>query len=54
MMTEIGARYPFIIMNTDRSNKKAHIGGDLSIYIKKKEIFLFGSLGLQRIYFTGR
>ena len=35
-------------MNTGRSNKKAHIGGGFLIYIKKKkEIFLFGSFGLE-------
>ena len=36
MITETGARYPFIIMNTDDGNKKAHIGGGFLIYKKKK------------------
>ena len=47
MITETGARYPFIIMNTDDGNKKAHIGGGFLIYKKKKEIFLFRSFGLE-------
>ena len=40
MMTETGARYPFIIMNTDRSKKKAHIGGVFLIHILKNKFFI--------------
>ena len=43
MMRETGARYPFIIMNTDRSDKK---GMHWWIFLdphRKKEIFLFDS-----------
>ena len=47
MITETGARYPFIIMNTDDGNKKAHIGGGFLIYKKKKKSFYFAVLGLK-------
>ena len=40
MMTETGARYPFIIMNTDRRDIKAHIGGVFLIYIQKINLFI--------------
>ena len=44
-MTESGARYPFIIMITDRSNKNGtHWWGFLGLH-SKKEIFLFDSFG---------
>ena len=36
---ESGVQYPFIIMNTDRSDKKVHIGGISLIYILKKKSF---------------
>ena len=39
MMAETGASYPFIILNTDHSDKKAHIGGVFWIYIQKKKSF---------------
>ena len=43
MMNEKGAGYPFIIMNTGRSNKKGiHQWSFLDLHLKK-EIFLFDS-----------
>ena len=47
MMTENEARYPFIIMNTDRSDKKGHIGGVFLIYIQKNNFFYLTGLGLK-------
>ena len=45
MINEKGARYPFIIMNTDCSNKKGmHWWSFLDLH-PKKEIFLFDSVG---------
>ena len=45
MMNEKGTQYPFIIMNTDRSNKKGmHWWRFLDLH-PKKEIFLFDSFG---------
>ena len=45
MMTESGVRYPFITMNTDRSNKNGtHWWSFLDLH-PKKEIFLFNSFG---------
>ena len=49
-MTEPGARYPFIIMNTDRSDKKGtHCWSFLDLH-SKKEIFLFDSFGFEAFY----
>ena len=46
-MTESGARYPFIIMSTDRSDKKGtHWWSFLDLHTKK-EIFLFDSFGFK-------
>ena len=60
MMTETGAQYPFIIMNTDCSDKTGtHCWSFLDLHQKKKKkkILLFQSFGFecfnQRIYFTG-
>ena len=40
-MTETGARYPFIIMNTDGSNKKGtHWGSFLDLHPKKRNFFI--------------
>ena len=47
MMTKTGARYPFIIMNADHSDKKAHIGGVFWIYIQKKKSFYLAVLVLR-------
>ena len=45
MMNEKSTRYPFIIMNTDRSDKKStHWWSFLDLHLKK-EIFLFNSFG---------
>ena len=45
MMNGKGARYSFIIMNTDCSNKKdTHWWNFLDLHLKK-EIFLFDSFG---------
>ena len=47
MMTEKGGRYPFIIMNIDRSDKKGtHWWSFLDLH-PKKEIFLFDSFGFE-------
>ena len=47
MMTETGARYLFIIMNTDRSDKKCtHWWSFLDLH-PKKEILLFDSFGFE-------
>ena len=47
MMTETRAQYPFIIMNTDHSNKKdTHWWSFFNLH-PKNEIFLFGSFGLE-------
>ena len=47
MMSETGEHYPFIIMNTDRTNKKGtHWWSFLDLH-PKKEIFLFHSFGFQ-------
>ena len=43
MMTESGARYPFIIMNTVRSNKKGTRWWIFLDLHPKKEIFLFNN-----------
>ena len=57
MITETGARYPFIIMNTDCSDKKGtHWWSFLDLH-RKKEIFLFDSFGFEgfkEFNFTGR
>ena len=45
MMNEKSTQYPFIIMNTDRSNKKGmHWWSFLDLHLKK-EVFLFDSFG---------
>ena len=45
MMNERSTRYPFIVMNTDRSNKKGmHWWSFLDLH-PKEEIFLFDSFG---------
>ena len=47
MMTETGAHYLFIIMNTDRNDKKGtHWWCFLDLH-PKKETFLFGSFGFE-------
>ena len=47
MMTETGAHYPFIIMNTDHTNKKGtHWWSFLDLH-PKQEIFLFHSFGFE-------
>ena len=47
MMTETGAQYPFIIMNTDRSDKTGtHRWSFLDLHPKKK-ILLFQSFGFE-------
>ena len=46
MMIEKG-RYPFIIMNTDRRDKKVHIGGVFSNYIQGKKFFYSTALDLK-------
>ena len=47
IITESGARYPFVIMNTDRSDKKGtHWWSFLDLHTKK-EIFLFDSFGFK-------
>ena len=47
MMSETGEHYPFLIMNTDRTNKKGtHWWSFLDLH-PKKEIFLFHSFGFQ-------
>ena len=47
MMTESGARYPFIIINTDRRDKNGtHWWSFLNLH-PKKEIFLFDSFGFE-------
>ena len=46
-MTETGARYPFIIMNTNCSDKKGtHWWSFLDLH-PKKEIFLYDSFGFE-------
>ena len=47
MMTETGARYPFIIMNTNRSNKKGRQWWSSLIYIRKKKFFYLIVLALK-------
>ena len=47
MMTEKGGRYPFIIMNTDRSDKKGTHWWSFLDLNPKKEIFLFDSFGFE-------
>ena len=47
MMTEAGTRYPFIIMNIDRSNKKGTHWWSFLDSHPKKEIFLFDSFGFE-------
>ena len=45
MISEFGAKYPFFITNTDRSDKKGtHWWSFLNLY-PKKEIFMFASFG---------
>ena len=47
MLIDSGAQYPFVIMNTDRSNKKGtHWWSFLDIHPKKK-IFLFDSFSFE-------
>ena len=47
MMTEASARYPFIIINTDRSDKKGtHWWSFLDLH-PKKGIFLFDRFGFE-------
>ena len=47
MVTEMGARYPFIIMNTDCSDKKdTHWWSFLYLHAKKRS-FLFDSFGFE-------
>ena len=47
MLRESGAQYPFIIMSTDRSDKKnMHWWSFLDLH-PKKEIFLFDSFGFE-------
>ena len=47
MMTESGGLYPFIVMNTDQSDKKiTHWWSSLDLH-PKKEIFLFNSFGFE-------
>ena len=47
MMMESGERYPFIIMNTDRSDKNGtHWWSFLNLH-PRKEIFLFDSFGFE-------
>ena len=46
-MTESGARYPFIIMNTVRSNKKGTRWWIFLDLHPKKEIFLFNNFGFK-------
>ena len=49
-MTESGARYPFIIMNTDLSDKKGtHCWSFLDLHLKKG-IFLFDSFRFKAFY----
>ena len=45
MMNEKSTRYPFIIMNTDRSDKKSTHWWSFLNHHLKKEIFLFNSFG---------
>ena len=48
MMTETGAHYPFIIMNTDRTNKKGtHWWSFLDLHPKKEIFFYFTVLVLK-------
>ena len=47
MMTESGAQHPFIIMNTDRSDKKGTHWWSFPDLHPKKEIFLFDSFGFE-------
>ena len=47
MITETRARYPFIILNTDCSDKKGtHWWSFLDLH-RKKEIFLFDNFGFE-------
>ena len=47
MLIDSGAQYPFILMNTDRSDKKGtHWWSFLDLHLKK-EIFLFDSFGFE-------
>ena len=46
MMNEKSARYPFIIMNTDRSKKKVRTGGVFLTFIQKKKYFYSTALDL--------
>ena len=47
MLRESGAQYPFIIMSTDRSDKKGmHWWSFLDLH-PKKEIFLFDNFGFE-------
>ena len=47
MISESGAQYPFVIMNTDQSDEKGtHWWSFLDLH-PKKEIFLFDSLGFE-------
>ena len=47
MMTESGAQDPFIIMNTDRSDKKGTYWWSFPDLHPKKEIFLFDSFDFE-------
>ena len=46
MMNEKSARYPLIIMNTDRSKKKVRTGGVFLTFIQKKKYFYSTALDL--------
>ena len=47
MLTEFDAQYPFIILNTERSDKNGmHWWSFLDLH-PKKEIFLFDSFGFE-------
>lgn len=47
MISESGAQYPFVIMNTNQSDEKGtHWWSFLDLH-PKKEIFLFDSLGFE-------
>ena len=47
MISESGTKYPFVIMNSDRSDKKGtHWWSFLNLHLKKK-IFMFDSFGFE-------
>ena len=47
MMLDEKKKYPFIIMNTDRNNRKGEHWWNFLDLLKKKEIFLFDSFGFE-------